>query len=270
MSNNKELKEKIDKLISEGKTKESIDYLLQNLDKNQKEYRIALQLSSRYESLMNKTLKGIISSGEETLELNKINNSILQSAEGIGVEVLIGTHNFKYTIPFFIVMLFCGFYFIPKYFIQTDVPAKITEEVKPEPIEICSCMCGDGLAGNKFWGPKGEYGCGNARYGKYENDCRKLTKIGSGSAKYGGMQSFIVWGPIGEPILGNPDFGKYGEVEVRVSKEKVGLPAVLSYCKGAAHYKSGFLGLEFWGPKGYKCLGVATWDRYDSGQNCFD
>lgn len=149
---------------------------------------------------------------------------------------------------------------------------KISEELllpspdEPTPIVICSCKAGDGLEGNIFWGPKGEYCCGTNRYGKYLNNCKEVTELGFGSPTKGGLASYTFWGPVGESVLGNMEFGTYGGPVLRVSRTKV--PGAYSYCKAVG--AGGLAEREFWGPKGQHCLGVGSWPKYNSGQNCFD
>jgi len=79
-----QIKNEINELISKGKTKKAIDFLLDKTQSNQKEEVIIL--SNRFNEIKRKQRMGVITPQEEQLELNRINSSILQIIYELNIE----------------------------------------------------------------------------------------------------------------------------------------------------------------------------------------
>jgi len=132
---------------------------------------------------------------------------------------------------------------------------------EPEPITLCSCKGKGGLNGITFWGPKGQSCCGINTWGKYDQKCRKVTKIYR-TKGFGGLAPTTLWGPLGEKPL--PNWSAYGGNPVNISAIKI--KGYQRLCFGTG--KGSLLGgLGMWGPAGEDSWGVPGWGKL--GGNCF-
>lgn len=81
----------VKELIKENKIAEAITFLLNEIEENNQQsnwHNELLQLSARLNNLNSNKRKGILSNSEETLELNKIRNSLIEIVSNISTTKL--------------------------------------------------------------------------------------------------------------------------------------------------------------------------------------